>query len=134
LDKEISKLLEDSKESDKDCQAEFNEEFVEPSSIWDLKERESSTQFTQNFANLVKKETEKSSFFKPLPTINTDFHNTSSTSTQADFISKSKNITPTSRISPIFQNMNILQNLNSNYPSFFNVNFSINLVSVSKHL
>jgi len=63
LDKEISKLLEDSKESDKDYQAEFNEEFVEPSSIWDLKERESSTQFTQNFANLVKKETEKSSFF-----------------------------------------------------------------------
>lgn len=96
MDKEISKLLEDNEDNEMDFDNNCNENFIETFSILELKTDDSS-QFNQKFAKLVKNESEKLKSMKTLrPTIITDFHDTSTTSTQADFLSRSKNITPNS--------------------------------------
>ena len=123
MDKEISKLILDYKDNDTDFQSDYTDEFLEPLSIWEIKTKDNSTQFNEKFANLMKNESIKLKSIKSVrPTINIDIHDTSSSSTQADFLSKSKNITPTSQnllISPHFQKANIVQNLNCNYPPFY---------------
>ena len=131
LDNEISKLLEDNNENEKEKNIYqlSDDDFNEPLSIWELKKKDNSSLFTEKLEKLVKKDINKSDDLKKLYSINTDLHNTSSSSTQADLMSRSKNITPSSqniRISPHFQNVNILQNFNNNnFNNFHNIQVTI---------
>ena len=58
-----------------DLNNDMNEHFLEPVSIWEIKDKDNSTQFNEKFAKLVKRESDKLNPTKThKPSINIDIH------------------------------------------------------------